>query len=69
MFREHSELVKKIPIKDLKVCYNNMLKFVEYKLEQIRDEKPLEATYRYSKNRKDGRMFGINSIQGVKWFC
>ena len=40
MFREHSELVKKIPIKDLKVCYNNMLKFVELKLEQIRDEKP-----------------------------
>jgi hypothetical protein len=68
MFREHSELVKKIPIKDLKVCYNNMLKFVEYKLEQIRDEKPLEATYRYSKNRKDGRMFGINSIQGVNGF-
>jgi len=68
MFREHSELVKKIPIKDLKVCYNNMLKFVEYKLEQIRDEKPLEATYKYSKNRKDGRMFGINSIQGVNGF-
>jgi hypothetical protein len=42
--------------------------FVEYKLEQIRDEKPLEATYRYSKNRKDGRMFGINSIQGVNGF-
>jgi hypothetical protein len=68
MFREHSELVKKIPIKDLKVCYNNMLKFVELKLEQIRDEKSLEATYRYSKNRKDGRMFGINSIQGVNGF-
>jgi len=68
MFREHSELVKKIPIKDLKVCYNNMLKFVELKLEQIRDEKPLEATYKYSKNRTDGRMFGINSIQGVNGF-
>lgn len=68
MFREHSELVKKIPIKDLKVCYNNMLKFVELKLEQIRDEKPLEAIYKYSKNRKDGRMFGINSIQGVNGF-
>ena len=68
MFREHSELVKKIPIKDLKVCYNNMLKFVELKLEQIRAEQPLTATYRYSKNRKDGRMFGINSIQGVNGF-
>ena len=68
MFREHSELVKKIPIKDLKVCYNNMLKFVEYKLEQIRAEQPLTASYKYSNNRKDGRMFGINSIQGVNGF-
>ena len=68
MFREHSELVKKIPIKDLKVCYNNMLKFVELKLEQIRAEQPLTATYKYSKNRKDGRMFGINSIQGINGF-
>ena len=68
MFREHSELVKKIPIKDLKVCYNNMLKFVELKLEQIRTEQPLTATYKYSKNRKDGRMFGINSIQGINGF-
>lgn len=72
MFREHSELVKKIPIKDLKVCYNNMLKYVEYKLERIRDEigekHQTTTTYKYSKNRKDGRMFGINSIQGINGF-
>jgi hypothetical protein len=68
MFREHSEQVKKIPIKDLKICYDKVMKFVDLKLIQIRDKLDCQAIYKYSKNRKDGRMFGDNTIQSINGF-
>lgn len=68
MFREHSEQVKKIPIKDLKICYEKVMKFVDLKLIQIRDKLNPTAIYKYSKNRKDGRMFGDNTIQSINGF-
>ena len=68
MFREHSELIKKIKIKDLKTNFNNVMKYVNIKLQQIKSKKDPMATYKYATGRTDGRMYGGNSIQGVSGF-
>jgi hypothetical protein len=68
MFREHSELIKKIKIKDMKDNYAKVMKYVNIKLQQIKSKKEPIATYKYAIGRKDGRMYGGNSIQGINGF-
>lgn len=68
MFREHSLLIKKIKIKDLKDNYAKVMKYVNIKLQQIKSKKEPIATYKYAIGRKDGRMYGGNSIQGINGF-
>jgi len=68
MFREHSESIKKIKIKDMKDNYKKVMKYVEIKLQQIKNKKDQIATYKYATGRKDGRMYGGNSIQGINGF-
>jgi len=68
MFREHSELIKKTKIKKMKDNYAKIMKYVNIKLQQIKSKKEPTATYKYAIGRKDGRMYGGNSIQGVKGF-
>ena len=68
MFREHSELIKKIKIKDMKDNYKKVMKYVEIKLQQIKYKKAPTATYKYAIGRTDGRLYGGNSIQGINGF-
>jgi len=68
MFREHSELIKKIKIKDMKDNFAKVMKYVNIKLQQIKSKKEPTATYKYAIGRKDGRMYGGNSIQGINGF-